>query len=336
MAGINNQKKDVDMKKIIAILILSVTLVSCYDSYINDFNYSAVYFPNPIDVRTVVVGEGLKVNLGAALGGVMENKIDRNVNFAINNSLITPALLTSMKASTYAFIKNAVAGLTEVQPLPANYYTLSNTGQIVIKKGWHTGTVTLKVDSAAFLSDPETIKAKYILSLYINTADADTILEKNRNLRVGIKYEHMLFGNYLHGGVTTVKDASGAVINTIKYITTRSQGDTKIWQLTTLSPNSVMTNGYSDKTSTSKKELVLTLNGTTITLGSATGSTNTYEANGSNTYNGAKLLQNRQILLNYKYTVGTDTYYCQDTLTFRNRIRDGVNEWQDENPSHYE
>jgi hypothetical protein len=145
----------------------------------------------------------------------------------------------------------------------------------------------------------------------------------------------MLFGNYLHGGVTTVKDASGTTINTIKYITSRTQGDTKIWQLTTLSPNSVMTNGYSDKTSTSKKELVLTLNGTNITVGSATGSTNTYEANGSNTYNGAKLLQDRKILLNYKYTVGTDTYYCQDTLTFRNRIRDGVNEWQDENPSHY-
>ena len=324
------------MKKILAILILTVALVSCYDSYINDFDYSAIYFPNPIDVRTVVVGEGLKVDLGAALGGVMENKIDRTVNFNINNSLVTADLLTKMKSSTYAFIKAAVAGVATLVPLPANYYTLSNNSQIVIRKGWHSGTVTLKVDSTAFLSDPETIRAKYVLSLYINTADADSIIEPNRSLKVGIKYEHMLFGNYLHGGVTTVKDASGATINTIKYITSRSQGDTKIWQVTTLSPNSVVTNGYSDKTSTSKKELVLTLNGTNITLGSATGSTNTYEANGSNTYNGAKLLQNRKILLNYKYTVGTDTYYCQDTLTFRNRIRDGVNEWQDENPSHYE
>ena len=323
------------MKKILAILILSVALTSCYEDYIKDFDYTAIYFPNPIDVRTVVVGEGLKVNLGAALGGAMENEFDRTVNFSINNGLVTPALLTSMKSSTYAFIKNAVAGLTELQPLPTNYYTLSNNSQIVIKKGWHTGTVTLKVDSIAFLSDPETIKAKYVLPLYINTADADTLLESYRSLKVGIKYEHMLFGNYLHGGVTTVKDASGQTINTIKYITARTQGDTKIWQVTTLSPNSVVTNGYSDKTSTSKKELVLTLSGTNITLGSASGSTNTYEANGSNTYNGAKLLQDRKIILNYKYTVGTDTYSCQDTLTFRNRIRDGVNEWQDENPSHY-
>lgn len=324
------------MKKILAILILPVALTSCYEDYIKDFDYTAIYFPNPIDVRTVVVGEGMKVNLGAALGGVLENKFDRSVNFSIDNSLITPALLNSMNASTYAFIKSSVEGVTELQPLPANYYTLSNNNQIVIKKGWHTGTVTLKVDSTAFLSDTETLKAKYIFSIYINTADADSIIESNRSLKVGIKYEHILFGNYLHGGVTTVKDASGATINTIKYITSRSQGDTKIWQLTTLSPNSVATNGFSDQTSTSKKELVLTLNGTNITIGTADGSTNTYEADGENTYNGAKLLQDRKILLNYKYTVDTDTYYCQDTLTFRNRIRDGVNEWQDENPSHYD
>jgi hypothetical protein len=323
------------MKKILIILILSVAMVSCYEDYIKDFDYSAIYFPNPVDVRTVVVGEGLKVNLGAALGGVMENLIDRKVDFKIDNSLITPALLASMKSSTYAFIKNSVSKVTELQPLPASYYTLSNPNQIIIKKGWHTGTVTLKVDSTAFLSDPETINAKYILSLYINSADADSLIEAYRSLKVGIKYEHMLFGNYLHGGVTTVKDASGATIQTIPYYTTRSQGDTKIWQLTTISPNTLVTNGYSDKTSTSKKELKLTLNGTNVIISSADGSSNTYEANGSNTFNGAKLIQDRKILLNYKYTVGTDTYECQDTLTFRNRFRDGVNEWQDENPSHY-
>jgi hypothetical protein len=70
-------------------------------------------------------------------------------------------------------------------------------------------------------------------------------------------------------------------------------------------------------------------------VGSATGSTNTYLADGTSTYNAAILLQNRKILLSYKYVVGINTYYAQDTLTFRNRLRDGINEWQDENPSHY-
>jgi CTP:phosphocholine cytidylyltransferase-like protein len=145
----------------------------------------------------------------------------------------------------------------------------------------------------------------------------------------------MLFGNYWHGGVTTVKDAGGNTIQTIPYYTSVTQGDTKIWVLTTVAPNALATNGYSDKTSTTKKELILTLNGTYGVITSATGSTNTYLANGTSTYNAPKLLQNRKILLNYKYVSGANTYYCQDTLTFRNRLRDGVNEWQDENPSHY-
>ena len=42
------------------------------------------------------------------------------------------------------------------------------------------------------------------------------------------------------------------------------------------------------------------------------------------------------IFLKYKYQDATGNWcHAQDTLTFRNRMRDGVNEWQDENPLHY-
>ena len=53
-------------------------------------------------------------------------------------------------------------------------------------------------------------------------------------------------------------------------------------------------------------------------------------------WNRSKLLQGRKLFLNYTYSSpdGTVTEVT-DTLTFRNRIRDGVNEWQDENPQHY-
>jgi hypothetical protein len=101
-----------------------------------------------------------------------------------------------------------------------------------------------------------------------------------------------------------------------------------------VAPNALVTNGYSN-TTTAKMELKLTLNGTNITVSSGTGSTNTYLADGASTYNAAKLLQNRKIFLSYKYVVGANTYYAHDTLTFRNRIRDGIDEWQDENPAHY-
>jgi hypothetical protein len=292
-----------------------------------------VYFTYQIDVRTIVVGEGMKIELGVALSGVRENTMDRNVLFSIDNTLVTPAILTAMKAGA-TYIKNAVSGVTTLLPLPTSYYTLSDNNNMIIKAGWHSGSVVLKADSANFLSDAATINATYAIPLYINSADADTILPLKRSSVIGIKYENMLFGNYWHGGVTTVKDATGNIINTIKYFTTIPTPENTIWILTTVAPNALVTNGYSNTTTTAK-QIKLTLNGTDITVGSASGSTNTYLPDGASTFNAAKLIQNRKIFLSYKYVVGANTYYAQDTLTFRNRIRDGLNEWQDENPSHY-
>lgn len=324
------------MKKLFVLIVLTIALVSCYKDYVQDFDYSAVYFPLQYDVRTVVVGEGMNgIEIGLTLSGVIDNTRDRNVSYMLNNALITPALLTTMKASTLPYIKDAATPVTALLPLRAAYYTLSNTSSIVIKNGNHSGSVSLRLDSAAFLSDPATINATYVLPFYITEADADTILKSKRSLVVGIKYENMLFGNYLHGGVTTVKNSSGAVINTIRYNTYLAQPDNKIWKLYTTAPNKVVSNGYSDVTSTTKKEIELTINGSAITIASAGGSTNSYLANGTCTFNNAKLLQDRKIFLNYSYVAGANTNYCQDTLTFRNRIRDGVNEWQDENTGHY-
>lgn len=325
------------MKKIIVLILLSIVLVSCYDTYLKDYDYNAVYFAYQNDVRSVIVGEGINnIEIGATLAGVSDNTKDRTVNFILDNNLITPELLTKMKASSEPHIKSAVSPVTALLPLPSNYYSLSDNSKMVIRKGQYLGTVKLSIDSAAFLSDPATLLSTYVLPFYITEADADSIIEPKRYNVVGIRYENMLFGNYLHGGVTTVKDATGATIQTIPYYTSVNQTNSQIWTLTTVAPDAVVSNGYSDKTSTTKRELVLSLNGPDITISSAAGSSNTYQADGTSTYNRAKLLQNRKILLNYKYVSGGNTYYCQDTLTFRNRLRDGVNEWQDENPSHYQ
>jgi hypothetical protein len=321
------------MKKIFALLLLAMELVSCYDDYIKDFDSNAVYFTYQTDVRSFVVGEGMKIQIGVNLAGVMENSKDRNVGFQIDNSLVTPEILAKMQNGV-TYIKNASLPVTALLPIPTNYYTLSNSSTMIIKSGQHTGVITMKADSAAFLADAATKIPSYAISLRITSADADTILKSKDYQVIGLKYENMLFGNYLHGGVTTV-DSAGTMVKPIVYYTAVNQGDTKIWTLTTVAPNAVVSNGYSDKTSTTKKEITLTLNGTDITVSTAAGSTNTYLPNGASTYNRAKLLQDRKILLNYKYVTGVKTYICQDTLTFRNRIRDGVNEWQDEDPSHY-
>ena len=54
-------------------------------------------------------------------------------------------------------------------------------------------------------------------------------------------------------------------------------------------------------------------------------------------FNDAPLLQDRVLSLNYSYPNGDGTTtYVYDTLKFRNRIRDGINEWQDENTENYD
>jgi len=126
---------------------------------------------------------------------------------------------------------------------------------------------------------------------------------------------------------------------TIYYKTTIPTQENMIWTLTTAGPSTLTCNGYYKNTVTAgKKQFNLTLKGTKIYLSPLAGATQVFTQDGACTFNNSKLLQDRKIFLKYTYTETAApfyTYHCTDTLTFRNRVRDGVNEWQDENPSHY-
>jgi len=325
------------MKKILAFIILSVAMVSCYDSYIYDFTYTSVYFPYQMDVRTFVVGEGMKFDVGAALGGVRENTIDRNVTFAFDNTLITPTLLTNMQSASQPYIKNPSTPVTTLYPLPANYYTISNSNTMVIKTGQHMGAVTIKPDSVTFLRDSlKTMYSTYILPFKITASQSDSIKYNKKTNTVGVRFDNMLFGNYWHGGAARVSMYKNPNVDstTVVYRWAVNDVASKIWTLTTAGPSTLYTNGYYNLTTT-KNELRLVLKGNIVYVSSAPGSTNTYLADGASTFNRSKLLQERKIFLRYKFVSKNKTYYCNDTIYFRNRLRDGVNEWQDENPSHY-
>jgi hypothetical protein len=323
------------MKKFLAIIFLTVALVSCYEDYIFDYAYSAIYFPYQIDVRTFVVGEGMKVEVGAALAGVRDNSQDRNVGFTFDQSLISSTTLSRFKTASQAYIKTPAATVTEQKLLPSNYYTISSNSAMVIKKGEHSGAVLIQPDSARFLGDAATILATYVLPFRITQADADSVLvPKNYNV-VALRYENMLFGKYWHGGVCVV-NRPNKPDTTLKYFTTIPVAESKVWTLTTNTPNTLYAPGYLDQV-TGKNEMMLTLNGTNVTISSVTGSKFVIEPDGQSTFNKPKLLQDRKIFLKYKYTDAATgfVYRCTDTLTFRNRIRDGINEWYDENPAHY-
>lgn len=328
-------KKVAIMKKILFLILLSITAVSCYEDYIYDFDYSAIYFPYQTDVRTFVVGEGMTVEIGADLSGVRENVKDRNVTFELQPSLVNLDLQNKLRGGS-AYIKDYVPDplVQAIAPMPTNYYSLSDGNTIVIKKGQHMGSVKVKADSTNFLADPLNINAVYVIPFSIVDADADTILESKRTAMIGFRYENMLFGKYWHGGSALV-NRPGKSDTTMNYFTVIPSAEAKVWTLKTASPNSLYTNGYFDQTTT-KNEMLLTLNGENVTVSTVVGSTSAVTADGISSFNKAKLLQNRKIFLKYTYTGANGyTYHCTDTLTFRNRIRDGINEWQDANPSHY-
>ncbi len=323
------------MKKFLAFMVISIAMAACYKDYIEDYDYSGIYFPYQTDVRTFVVGEGMKILVGVTLGGVTENTKDRNVSFTLDGTLITPARLAIFKSAANAYIKDPVSTVTSFLQLPSNYYTISSTNTMVIKAGQHMGSVLIKPDSAAFLGDPATKVATYVLPFNITKADADTILEPKRYAVIGLRYDNMLFGKYFHGGSAVVNRPAKSD-TTFKYYTAVPMPEAKIWTLTTNSPNSLYAPGFLDQV-TGKTEMLLTLNANDIGISSAPGSTFVITPDGASVFNRPKLLQNRKIFLKYKYTdpVYNFTYHCTDTLTFRNRIRDGINEWQDENPANY-
>ena len=321
------------MKKTIFCIMLLVVLSSCYEDYIHDYDYSAIYFAYQTDVRTFVVGEGMKIKVNAALAGVRENKRDREVNFAVVNSFVTQDILTEMKNSSYDYIKSSVASVNTLLPIPSDYYTISHSSKMVIESGLHFGGVTIQADSAKFLADAATRSATYAIPFNITNADADTIPDSKRTSVIGLKYENMLFGNYWHGGVTVVKDASGNEVETIRYYTNIPSPESQIMTLMTVGPHALVTNRISNVAGS----FMLTLGADgTITVEKAATSGIAVSNDGACTFNRAKLLQDRKIFLNYKYENDNGTTsYATDTLTFRNRIRDGVNEWQDENPDNY-
>ena len=322
------------MKKIFIFLLIVVVTSSCYEDYLKDFDYNTVYFTHQFDVRTFVVGEGMKIDVGVALAGAGEGSRDLKIEYQLDPSLLTPEILNKMKAGL-PYIKNAVADVSSLQLLPSDYYTISDSEMFTIKAGEYSGRVTLKPDSAVFLADAGTVSANYALPLIIKSSETDSILHSKNYSVIGLKYESKLFGMYWHGGLTVEKDAAGNIISTTQYYTALPMPETTVWTLKTEGPFELTSNGYSNVRS-SKPELKLTLDGTSITIDSATGSTYAFEPDGENVFNNAKLLQNRKLFLKYKYQNSAGNWcYATDTLSFRNRLRDGVNEWQDLNPSNY-
>jgi len=327
------------MKKIIIIIIVGVAgLMACHNSekVFDDFIYTSGYFPYQYPVRTLILGDYIYPNdndnahkflISVAMGGVYTNNQDRVFNFEL-----APDLCNNV---------NFAATDEPIHLMPQSYYSLSSQNQITIPSGKVNAGVEVQLKDA-FFDDPLAIKMGYVIPLRIlNVVNIDTVLRGKTNKlnpdpRIGsdwdilpkdftmfaIKFINPYHGNYLHRGVSVVKDASSVTIETTPY-RARYAEQNEIWTLVTTGKNSVTVSGNLRSTiitGTLKMDMTFDDNGN-CTIKEAEGSAYTITGNGrfmEDTESWGGSLHDG-IYITYQLTSGANTYFATDSLAIRDR-----------------
>lgn len=336
------------MKKIIMFSLALISICGCYEEYVYDYEYTGAYIANQYDLRSFVVGEDdyMKIKFGAVVGGMIENTKPRNVYYLMDDYLVNGDLsgfgtsspftaFTGMMGEAplgklsqpYVTENVKAAGIDHLEPLPSEYYTLS-TNKICVDYGAHSGTVTLSLNKDAFLADKNVgVLPYYAVGYRLTDADVDTILVDKSFSIIALKVENTLFGYWYHGGKSeTVNDATSMKVTEDTYYTKIPCEETsgKVYYLTSSTPYTVSTDYFHNSTG----NMILKVDGNEIRVSDEDGRI----VDLGSTWNNPRLLQDRKIFLNYKYSNGDGTTtFVTDTLTFRNRIRDGISEWYSEN-----
>lgn len=328
----------------ITYLLLIIVACENQEQIFEDFDFRAVYFPYQLPLRTLSLGEdrvdnsldkAFQFDIGITIGGMYKNKWDWTVNYIIDNSL-TDNVFHSASGNP-------------ILPLPAEYYTLSPTNEVIIPKGLFYGTVRVQL-SETFFNDPVSLTGEYVIPLKITGTSADSVLSgkpavSNPDLRIldhweagmtpknwvmyGIKFINAYQGTYLQRGKTILYEGD-IPVDTIVYRAIHVEQD-RIVTLTSLTKTRSITNFISRNTS-STGQYAMELEfanmwgtpGGTITI--SPGSEALYAVTGSGEFLDKAAssesiigLRMQSMRLNYTYDDGTYIYKASDTLVFRDR-----------------
>jgi hypothetical protein len=283
-------------------MLLAISLSSClYEDFITDYSYSAVYFGRATNTRNFVIGETHQIKLGIVLGGRIENTKEEWADFRIDPSLVPEGMFL----------------------LPSNYYTLSHPSRMIIEKGRFQGDITISVDTAAFVNDPLVLQGKYVLPFRIVETSVDTILPNQSTHIMTVRYEHRLFGNYYHNGILSTVSQGGDTTHLRYHQKEPVTNDINNWELVTIGPYTLRTNGLAQLKGGNNSFYIKVKPDNSVELQSNPSSTIIF-TNSKGVYNPQK----REFYLDYSYISGANTLLVKDTLIFRNRILDGVNQWR--------
>jgi hypothetical protein len=295
----NNKLRSIS--KLLVLVVIALSITSCYEDFVeNEFDFTSVYLPKETIDRTFIMGEGMQIGVGVVLGGRLDNTEDVEVTFSLDESLLDPG--SALPESYYE--------LVDSEGNPAN-------NKITIPAGKTQGFVYVKADSIKFLNDPISLGNNYALGFTLdNVVKADSILVDYKSTKITFTYINQLYGNYVQTGqfIKTV----GGVAETIDY----PGGITDVLELTMVSPNTLVYDGLADLRGADKKLNLTLAADNSITVSTATGGV-TIVNEGDSFYNPST----REIILNYSFDFNGASYNASDVLEFRNRIVDGVNQY---------
>jgi len=302
--------------KVFFLLIVSFLINSgCVEDYDVTLGSTISYFYYQEYNRNVVVGEGLRVKPGVMLSGLIVNDEERSVNFEVDPSLIFDDTKTL---------------------LPDDYYTLGSNSEIKIPAGEFQGYLNVELDSLKFLADPKSLTGEYVLPIRLTgTNNVDSVNPGKNYIVMSVSYWAKQHGNYYYNGQTIRKQGVNT-IDTLKYQYDKSNNNS-VRELLTTGPTtlSMLPDPVSSGQDPARGKFTLhldipTYGGGVISLTGDPDSNIAVSPDGDSSYDE----ETKTFYLNYRYNDGTYDCFANDTLVFRNRVRDmqsdgqGVNEWR--------
>ncbi len=294
------------MKKNILVISFLVSLAACseyrYDDFITDFDYTTVYFPHQELTRTFVYGEFNTIKVAVQMGGRRENRHNEWADYIIDPTIEADSSLTL---------------------LPPEYYTLSDAGRFHLPPGKLGGELTLSVTQEFFNRVDTTM---FYIPFRLTSTSVDTILEHKTTMILTLRAEAAKFGHYYHNGVTQIDSLNGGQGTVAYHQKEPVTNAINNWELVSAAHDTLLTNGIADRkagaVNYSFKMVVNPDNRVGIFPNQA--SLWQVQPDGESTYNPDKM----EFYLNYKFQDAQgNSYTVMDTLIFRNRILDGVNQW---------
>ena len=298
-----NQSKNLFTSLFVALIM--VTACSPYEEFIEDFDYSIVYFGTQKPLRTIVAYDDMSFKVGVALGGKRTNAVNETVGFEIDPSLLDDP---------------AIVGDNLFELMPSDYYEIDGQ-EMVVPVGKFIGDVTVKLNTNLFTADPQATQNHYAIPIRIKNATTDSVatgaFDDTGNVItapkdytiVVVKYISPLHGTYYRQGIQKEFDEAGEELEEVTY----NDPDlikNATWNIQTVDRYSVSTPGFGNF---NNGALLLSLDPETNQVTISTESPAIVGLSGQGTYDPVS----RVFQLDYSFQREGRDYQVSEKLTIR-------------------